>query len=347
MHVKAIAERVGQKYAVTERDVTRILSALLGTEDIWELIDVTDVPVMALCEIWNVLQEEGIVMVSDSRLLLTPRGKELARKLNLHPPRDFTCKHCQGRGITLEGLKEVAQRFREIARNRPEAIQEFDQGYILEDVTVLRVALMWQKGDLAGRELLVLGDDDLVSIAAGLAGVASRVTVLDIDQRLLDFIRDVSRSERLDVEVVQHDLRQPLPQSLQRAFDTFITDPTESLRGLKAFLGRSLSSLKGPGSAGYFGLTRREASLRKWQAIQRFLLDNGAVITDIIDDFNAYVNWPYIETMSSWEYLPVKTVPERVWYRSAQYRLELLKEPGPDTEVYSGDIFFDEETATA
>jgi len=347
MNIEAIADKVGRKYTVTPRDVTRILSALLGTDDIWELIDATDVPVMALCEIWNALQEEGIVEVSDSKLLLTPKGKELAHTLNLHPPRNFTCKHCEGRGVTLEGLDEVAQRFREIAKERPEAIQQYDQGYILEDVTVLRVALMWQKGDLAGRELLVLGDDDLVSIAAGLAGVATRVTVLDIDERLLNFIREVAKSEGLSIEVVQHDLRHPLPQSLQRAFDTFITDPTESLRGLKAFLGRSLSALKGPGSAGYFGLTRREASLHKWQAIQRFLLDNGAVITDIIDDFNAYVNWPYIETMSSWEHLPVKAVPERVWYRSAQYRLELLEEPKPDTEVYSGDIFFDEETATA
>ena len=347
MSVEAIAKEVNQKFAVTPRDVTRILGALLGVNDVWELIDVTDVPVMALCEIWKTLEKEGLVEVSDSSLKLTPKGEKLAGELNLHPPREFTCKVCEGRGITLEGLEEVARRFREIARHRPEAIQEFDQGYILEDVTVLRVALMWQKGDLAGRELLVLGDDDLVSIAAGLTGVAARVTVLDIDQRLLEFIRGVTRSEGLDIEVVQHDLRQPLPESLQRAFDTFITDPTESLRGLKAFLGRSLSALKGPGSAGYFGLTRREASLHKWQAIQRFLLDNGAVITDIIDDFNAYVNWPYIETMSSWEYLPVKVVPDKVWYRSAQYRLELLAEPKPSTEIYSGDIFFDEETATA
>ncbi|HDN79572.1 MAG: putative methyltransferase [Chloroflexi bacterium] len=347
MELHNLVEKVSKKFFITERDIRRILSALMTSDDIWEVIDLADVPVMALCEVWKALEEKGLVEVSDKRVSLTAKGLELARSYKISPIRSFTCKLCEGRGITLAGLEKVEKRFKEIAKNRPEAIQDYDQGYILEDVTLLRVALMWQKGDLQGRELLVLGDDDLVSIAAGLTGVAARVTVLDIDDRLLEFIQDVSEQEKLGIEVIKHDLRYPLPENLQRAFDTFITDPTESLRGLKAFLGRSLSALKGPGSAGYFGLTRREASLQKWQAIQRFLLERGAVITDILDDFNAYVNWPYIETMCSWEFLPVKTIPKRVWYRSAQYRLELLGEPGPDTEIYSGDIFFDEETATA
>lgn len=345
MELKALAEKVAHKFPVRERDFRRAFEALLKTDDQWEILDLMDVPIMAFCEMWNVMAQEGLVEVKDSSLRLTAKGRELAASLSIAPSQEFVCPRCKGTGISVELIKDIAERFQAIAQNRPNAIKDYDQGYVLEYVTIARVALMWQKGDLAGLELLVLGDDDLVSIAAALTGVPKRVAVLDIDERLLDFIQKVSDKEGLGIQVTKHDLRYPLPEELQGAFDTFITDPTESLKGMKAFLSRSLSCLKGPGSAGYFGFTRREASLKKWRIIQGFLLEKGAVITDIIDDFNVYANWPYIESMRAWEHLPVQVLPKREWYKSAHYRIELLEKPGPDTEVFPLDLY-DEETAT-
>jgi len=346
MELRALAERVAEKFPVRERDLRRTFEALLTTDNLWEVLDLTDIPIMAFCEVWKELAKEGLVGVQNSSLKLTPKGRELATSLNLTPCRDFACPHCKGKGIDVGLLKEVAEKFKDIARNRPEAIRDYDQGYVLEEVTVARVALMWQKGDLAGLNLMVLGDDDLVSIAAALTGVPKRVTVIDIDDRILEFIQEVSDKEGLEIQVLKHDLRYPLPEELQGAFDTFITDPTESFEGMKAFLSRSLSCLKGPGSAGYFGFTHREASLKKWQAIQKFLLEKGAVITDIIDDFNVYANWPYMESMRAWKYLPTQVLPQKEWYKSAHYRIELLEKPGPDTEVFPLDFYFNEETAT-
>ncbi|HDN19583.1 MAG TPA: putative methyltransferase, partial [Candidatus Acetothermia bacterium] len=131
-------------------------------------------------------------------------------------------------------------------------------------------------------------------------------------------------------------------------FDTFFCDPTESLRGFLAFAGRGISALRGPGSAGYMGLTRREASLSKWRAIQKELISSGAAITDIRDDFHDYVNWPYIETMRAWGHLPVKRVPGRdePWYRSALIRIELVEPPRVENVRLEGDIFTDPEAAT-
>jgi len=341
-----LAAKAGREVFVTERDVKRVLAALLVTSNVWELIDLSDVPVIAICRIWEVLKEEGLAEVKDGELRLTGEGKSLCREEKVYPPREFRCPRCEGRGITLEGLAHTVERFKAIASNRPEAVQEYDQGYVTEETTLLRVAFMWHKGDLEGKEVLVLGDDDLVSVAAALTGAPARVAVLDIDDRLIEFIKGVSRKEGLTLEVLKHDLRKPLPASLRGAFDTFFTDPTESLRGFKAFVERAFSSLKGPGCAGYFGLTRREASLRKWREIQSFLIQSGAVITDLLDDFNAYVNWPYVEAMRAWSQLPVQQRPERIWYRSALYRVELVEMPEVKDIVYSDDIFFDEETAT-
>jgi len=332
---------------LTPRDVGRVLSALLSTDDLWAVVDVAQVPIMALCAIWKVLAEEGLVTTVGKRVKLTPKGEGACREWGIHPPLSLTCPRCRGRGLLLGPVAEVADRFSAIARQRPEAIQDYDQGYVTEESTLWRVAFMWERGDLEGKELLVLGDDDLVSIAAALTGAPKRVAVLDIDRRLTDFLEEVARREGLALQVLTHDLCNPLPPSLTRRFDTFFTDPSESFQALAyAFVNRGLSALKGPGSAGYFGLTRLESSLEKWRQIQRFLLEAGAVITDILDNFNDYVNWPYVEKMRSWPHLPVQALPRRTWYRSALYRLELLGEPPKDERVLGVEVFEDEEAAT-
>jgi len=348
--LERVAQRARERTGLflTERDVERALSALLASDDIWKVVDLSDVPVMALCGILEALREEGLAEVGEGRISLTERGRRLCKDLSIPAAREFKCPSCGGRGTALGPVEEVRESFLRIARTRPEAVQEFDQGYVTEETTLHRVAFMWQRGDLEGKEVIFLGDDDLVSVAAALTRAPKRVVALDIDDRLVDFIKEVSDSEGLGIEVVKHDLREPMPEDLVGRFDTFFTDPTESLKGFKAFVERGLLCLKGPGCAGYFGLTRREASLRKWGEIQRFLYEAGAVVTDLRDDFNDYVNWPYIESMRSWSHLPARRVPgpREVWYRSALFRVEVVEGPRAENRRFEGDIFEDEEAAT-
>jgi len=340
--------RAKTSYAFTERDGERILAAILSSEDIWRVIDLSDVPMMALCEAIRAMQDAGWVEFTESRIRLTDPGRKLVQESGIAPALELRCGRCGGRGLELGPVAKIADRFKEIAKSRPEAIQTYDQGYVTEESTLYRVAFMWARGDLAGKELLVLGDDDLVSLACALTGTPRRVVMLDIDERIVQFVRDVARAEGLEVEALRHDLREPLPEGLVSAFDTFFCDPTESLRGFLAFAGRGISALKGPGAAGYMGLTRREASLSKWRTIQRELLERGAVLTDLRDDFHDYVNWPYIETMRAWGHLPVKRVPGRdePWYRSALIRIELVEPPRVENVHLEGDIFTDPEAAT-
>jgi len=350
MDLHAIAETVRARTSLpfTGRDAERILAAILTSEDIWRIIDLADVPVMALCRALREMETAGWLEFAGQRIRLTQGGRELIQEVGVAPVLELRCPRCGGRGVELGPVAKIAEKFREIAASRPEAIQDYDQGYVTEESTLYRIAFMWARGDLAGKEILVLGDDDLVSLAAALTGAPKRVVMLDIDERLVEFVREVARREGLQVEALRHDLREPLPEELLSAFDTFFCDPTESLRGFLAFAGRGISALKGPGSAGYMGLTRREASLSKWRAIQRELLERGAVLTDLRDDFHDYVNWPYIETMRSWEHLPVKRVPGRdePWYRSALIRIELVEAPVVENVRLEGDIFTDPEAAT-
>jgi predicted methyltransferase len=332
----------------TPRDAERALAALLATESMWEAVRLSRVPMRFLCAFWSRLQERGLLTVRGSRLFLTEAGRELASHLGVAPAWDGSCSLCEGRGVDPSRLsEEVVERFREVSRSRPEALQVYDQGYVTEETTLARVAFAMARGDLVGKEIIVIGDDDLVSVAAALTGAPSRVLAVDIDDRLIRFIREVARAEGLTMlEASRYDIRDPLPPEWQGRFDTFLCDPTESFSGFRAFLARGLLALRGVGSAGYFGLTHAESSLGKWAQIQRFLLESGAVITDVREDFNSYVTWGYVETMRAWSWLPARVPPDRLWYFSSLYRIELLRPPSVENQCFEGNIFEDEEAAT-
>ena len=200
---------------------------------------------------------------------------------------------------------------------------------------------------MKGKDILVLGDDDLVSIVLGLSGLPKSITVVEIDKRLTGFIRETGEKYGFEVNVNDFDLRKPLPEIHVKRYDTFFTDPPETIRAADAFLGRGISALKEPGSAGYFGFTRREASLTKWYDLQRLLLGYGIVITDIIHNFSEYINWGYEEETRAWDLAPVKTLPVKNWYRSALYRIQTLQGfSGSSIDYGDENIYDDHESST-
>jgi Predicted methyltransferases len=237
--------------------------------------------------------------------------------------------------------------FLRIQKKRPNAVRKFDQGYVTPKTTLSRFALAYERGDVAGKKILVLGDDDLMSIALGLSGFTKNITVVEIDKRLTDFIQGVGEKEGFRVDVQTFDLRHPLPKEHLRKYDAFFTDPPETLDAADAFIGRGISALRAPGSAGYFGFTRREASLTKWYNLQRMLIKYKIVFTDIIHNFNEYINWGYEEETRAWRLSPIKVMPKKNWYRSALYRFETLPGFRGNLKDYgSENIYEDEESST-
>jgi hypothetical protein len=152
---------------------------------------------------------------------------------------------------------------------------------------------MLKNGALEGRRVLILGDDDSLSVAIGLAGRALRqgdltrgVTVIESDPRRVDFLRAAAASEEIAIEVVAHDLRDPLPSRLARAFDVVATDPPYTLAGANLFLGRGAEALTGDGAC-YFSFTQWPAS--HLAELQRLFLDLGFVVRALHQGFNRYL----------------------------------------------------------
>lgn len=301
-----------------------------GESSIWRLIDSQDASLPEFFEKLHKMKEEGLIKIKNGKVSITKKGKRNFAELKW---RNVKCSQCDGTGYEI--IEEIKGEYESIMKNRPLPIETYDQGYISIYGVLQRVSFMMERGDLYAT-IFVIGDDDFFSIASALTHVPKRVVAVDIDERIIDFINKTAEEYGLKIEGYVMDLQKENKDFL-RKFDVFITDPVETLPGIKLFLSRGVSSLKGKGS-GYFGLSTLEASRKKWYEIQKMIHDMGFVITDIRRQFSIYPD----DGKNFFEYqekLPiVKKLNAKVdysWYKSALYRIESVKEPKP---LIKGDV---------
>jgi len=291
----------------------------------WELINYQDAHIAEFTKTVKELLEEGFIEYKDHKFYLS-------KEATLRAKEPVLCPVC-GIGVKLQGFfLEVFKRFVEETKDRPLPKSDYDQGFVRPEDTVSRVAFMYERGDLEDQEIFILGDDDLLSVAIGLTGMAKRVTVVEIDERIVNFIRGFCERKGINWIVVrEYNALKELPPEEKGKHDVFITDPVETFKGLKLFVGRCIEALKGKGSVGYIGLTHREASLKKWWEFERFLIEAGFVITDILRNFSVYPErenmWEeFYKTYEVMKWLPLK-MPDTDWYKSSFIRFEAVTEP--------------------
>ena len=336
-----------------EKQILRIL--MDGEQSHWEVLARYDNHINNFYETLKGLLDRGYLKSSNGKLSITEEGRRIANEAGLMPPLGRICEHCKGRGIDISSMEEAYNLYSELVKSRPKPISDFDQGYISIDGVMARVAYMDYRNDLSGSDVLVMGDDDLVSIAMAATSLPRSITVIEIDQRLIDFINSIAREYGFNIHAQTYDVRKDLPEEMRRKFDVFVTDPVETIPGIKLFLSRATSGLKGEGSAGYFGLTTLEASKRKWREIQRMLHEMNFVITDIIPKFSTYPMQDNLEISITncdvWEMvtsLGGSSTVDADFYKSSLYRIELVDEPNPLVEgdaTLGNEIYMDDESS--
>ena len=320
-----------------------------GDISIYELIERQDFSLKEFFQKIRQLEREGIIEIDGRTVRLKPKYRDTYS--NLSSIEDVKCSCCEKTGIEIKGyFKELLDRWNQVTNGRPEAIEVFDQGFISPEGVIRRVAYIYDRGDLLDAEIFIMGDDDLLSIALALTGLPKRVQVVEIDERLVNFINKVAEKENLSLRAEVFDAQQALPDKFKGKFDIFITDPVETLPGFTLFISRATSSLKGIGCAGYLGLTTIEASKEKWFEIEKRFLEMGFVITDIRRRFSVYplgdISFSrYQEKCQVYKEIGVKA--DRDWYTSSFIRLEAVKQPKPlveGTHVIDEKVYKDDES---
>jgi N4-bis(aminopropyl)spermidine synthase len=290
--VREIATAVGLSEG--EVGVRAVIAALARLEpvSIRRISRAAELPVPIVAAVCGELRKRSVVS-SNRPAQLTPRGRKLFSTGGFRLQRT-TCPTCRGRGIALG--KQPASLLREIdrlAKRAPPARTELDQCHCTVETKLRRVLALHEADALVGRRILLLGDDDLTSLAIervgarfGSGSTIKRLCVLDVDREIVAFVRSELRRARFPVSILEHDLRDPLPRRLLGAFDTVVTDPPYTLAAARLFLSRAADALDGDGDVFFsFGSRRPDAPFRVQQAIGEM----GFVIRRLLRDFNEYV----------------------------------------------------------
>jgi N4-bis(aminopropyl)spermidine synthase len=143
--------------------------------------------------------------------------------------------------------------------------------------------------DLAGAHLLCVGDHDLTSLAVAMLRDDCRVSVVDVDDRLLGYLDATAAEHRLRIDCWYADLRFGLPPVLAGSADLIFTDPPYTPPGVQLFLARGLQALRDRGSGRLllsYGFSPLTPAIGV--KVQRAVHDLDLVVEAILPAFNRY-----------------------------------------------------------
>ncbi|MFX1344421.1 MAG: adenosylmethionine decarboxylase [Promethearchaeota archaeon] len=295
----------------------------------------TGIAIPTLSAVRNELVKAGLI---EKKNFLGEKGREWV-KLNLNLKFDYDPLPGNFDNIIQKLPDEFSylNNIKSYLEKRPTPEFALDQSHA-DVLTVLKKTLyLLKKGDIEGRQIIFLGDDDFISLSVGLTKLSDEITVVDLDDRVLNFLSKTAT--KLSIEnfnVLHHDLREGVPKKIANKYDVVVMDPPYTNEGLRLFLKRARQVLKSN-----INIDGREYPIvgkkcvlsfgnkppNEMQKLQLSILDHGFIITEMLPDFNHYKGASIIGQFSHLYYL--QTVAE---FKS-KYKLSFASGPIYTSEV--------------
>ena len=137
----------------------------------------------------------------------------------------------------------ILSKLKKVLADRPPPVWQLDHVPATVETVLRRATYMYSTFNLHDATVLMVGDQDMTSIALALVSPSTDVVVVDMDERVLSYIHEVRRTLALRIRPVFSDLRITLPRSLQQRCHLAFTDPPYTEQGLRLFLQRAVQSL--------------------------------------------------------------------------------------------------------
>ncbi|MDO8592038.1 MAG: bis-aminopropyl spermidine synthase family protein [bacterium] len=246
--------------------------------------------------------------------ILEPPSENVVLKTDVSEVLEAYLKDAPESRAELELYESMISLLDNYRDDRPEPNRHYDQFTATLDTSVRRALRMRQEGDLRGRDVLFLGDNDLTSVTTALLREANSVTVLEIDERIIALINKISEDNGLSINIVQRDLRETLLKEHKAKYDVVFTDPPYTESGIGLFVNQGIKSLRPKLSSRIYvcygnSIRARERELR----IQNLFIGKGLLMHSVLFQFNKYYEAQSIGSSSSLyslDWTP-KTKPEK------------------------------------
>jgi hypothetical protein len=171
----------------------------------------------------------------------------------------------------------------------PAPLSSLDHVQATAETALNRAVWLDSTYDLAGKRLLCLGDHDLTSLAVAAVNPNVSITVVDLDERLLEFIDSRASARGLNVRTLHCDMRFGLPVSALESFDLVFSDPPYTPEGMGLFAGRGIEALEDIASGRLllaYGFSDRTPALGL--KVQQELQKLGLVFEAILPAFHRF-----------------------------------------------------------
>ncbi len=295
----------------------------------------TGIAIPTLAAVRNELVKSGII---EKRNFLGEKGRDWVRtNLNLIFDYDPLPENFDSIIRELPEDFSYLNNIKSFLENRPTPEFALDQSHADFSTVIKKTLYLLKKGDIEGRRIIFLGDDDVISLAVGLTKLSKEITVLDIDNRVLDFLSQSAEKLSLNnFNVLSHDLREPCPKNIVNNFDVVVMDPPYTNEGLRLFLKRAREVVKSNISYNNknYPIIGKKCLLsfgnkppEQMQKLQLSILDHGFIINEMIPDFNHYEGASIIGKFSHLYYL------QSVMNPNSRYTLNLTSYP-----IYTSQI---------
>lgn len=287
------------------------------------------IPVPVLAALRRELEKRDI-LIPGRGLRLTEAGTARLEELFGRRKRPGeTLKASQGASFDIPPEAYPAlEEFTEACLERPAPDMALDQSHATPETGIKRALLLMEKG-LLGEPLLFLGDDDFTSMACWILrrlffeepSRMGRLTALDVDERYLAVLEELSRGE---IETVRHDVRDEMPSTLRNRFAAVITDPAYTANAIVVFAQRAAQAARDDGR---LFLSMPDPDRQTLGSIQLAWLGMGWATREIRPRFNEYIG------ASIHAHVSTLFTLERFTPSSPEIQVELRYTP-----FYTGDV---------
>lgn len=220
---------------VGSRRLRHALSLLATGERAWDadaLVTATGAPRRSIDTLLTALGDD----LRDGRL--TGPGAAAYRDLAVPPGPADPVAHL------LAGHAETVTEMDKLIAAAPRGRTALDHVAATADTAVRRAVLLGARFWLGGARLLCVGDHDLTSLAVALTHPDVEITVVDVDERILEFIDTEAGRRGLPIRCRFADLRYGLPAGARDWADLAFTDPPYTPEGVALFTRRGLEGLR-------------------------------------------------------------------------------------------------------
>lgn len=178
---------------------------------------------------------------SDDRLRLDPRAAtHLAERLGcsgVTAPESLV-----GAPLQAREAESLVRQLQDVKARLPRR-RELDHVVATAETCVRRALFLDSAFDLRQIPLLFLGDHDLTSLAVAFLRPEAQITVVDVDEQVLEVLTGVAAEQQLALLPLFADLRLQLPPTAVGSAAVVFTDPPYTPAGIGLFLERSLEAL--------------------------------------------------------------------------------------------------------